>query len=158
MITFDRDGWRFTYRVAGVAIRDGRVLVQMEAKTGIWFLPGGRIEFGETAAESLKREMAEELGVDVGIGRLLWVIENLYGPPAALRHHEVGLYFMLNLSQRAPELRAERFFHEHDGVTLEFNWLPVESLDRMAFHPACLRAALRSLPARTEHIVQRDDS
>lgn len=64
MITFDRGNLRFSYRVAGVAIRDGKVLVQESLDGGFYFLPGGRAELQESAGETLRREMQEELHID----------------------------------------------------------------------------------------------
>ncbi|HKV58574.1 MAG TPA: NUDIX domain-containing protein, partial [Ktedonobacteraceae bacterium] len=74
MITFDRGNLRFSYRVTGVAIRDGKVLLQKPVEGGFCFLPGGRAELQESAGETLRREMQEELHVDVTVGRLLWVV------------------------------------------------------------------------------------
>jgi 8-oxo-dGTP pyrophosphatase MutT (NUDIX family) len=54
---------------------DDRVLlVRFEFPTGTrWALPGGGLETGETAADALHRELAEEVGlVDVMIGPLIW--------------------------------------------------------------------------------------
>ena len=41
----------------------GRILLLRET-TGLWDLPGGRLEHGETLAEGLRRECLEEMGVD----------------------------------------------------------------------------------------------
>src|SRR5205809_8014346 len=56
--------------VSGVLTRRGAVLVEKrraddEADPGLTFLPGGRVESGESLAQALRREMREELGITV---------------------------------------------------------------------------------------------
>lgn len=41
-----------------------------------WVLPGGKIDFGESIEEALKREVMEEIGIEVKVGRLLGVFEH----------------------------------------------------------------------------------
>lgn len=53
--------------------RDGAVLLAQDAK-GVWELPGGRINFGETPEEAAKRELMEELHIpptQVALGKPL---------------------------------------------------------------------------------------
>jgi 8-oxo-dGTP diphosphatase len=48
---------------------DGRVLVQQRASgrhRGLWEFPGGKVEPGERLCAALARELAEELGIEVG--------------------------------------------------------------------------------------------
>ncbi len=60
----------------GAVITDGQgrlLLIKRghEPGAGLWSLPGGRVEPGETDAEALVREMREETGLAVRAGRLL---------------------------------------------------------------------------------------
>src|SRR6185312_1165200 len=54
---------------AAVVVRDGRYLVckrpAHKRHGGLWEFPGGKLEFGETHIGAARRELAEELGVQV---------------------------------------------------------------------------------------------
>jgi 8-oxo-dGTP diphosphatase len=53
---------------AAIFREDGRVLLALRARPrGVWSLPGGKCEPGETAAEAAMREAREELGVEIAI-------------------------------------------------------------------------------------------
>ncbi|NQZ59684.1 MAG: (deoxy)nucleoside triphosphate pyrophosphohydrolase [Lentisphaeraceae bacterium] len=58
---------------AGILRRGETMLIAQRAEAkhqGMWEFPGGKIEVGETAQESLRRELKEELAVDVVVGEL----------------------------------------------------------------------------------------
>lgn len=63
-------------KCAGAVVRDGegRVLLVRRANEpgrGLWSIPGGRVEEGESAREAAAREVREETGLDVEVGELL---------------------------------------------------------------------------------------
>ncbi|MER8084241.1 NUDIX domain-containing protein [Streptomyces sp. NPDC087532] len=64
--------------MTGIVIQDGRLLVLDQDTDGPrrWSLPGGKVENGETLQEALVREMWEETGAKVQVGRLLYVCDN----------------------------------------------------------------------------------
>ncbi|MEV0945664.1 (deoxy)nucleoside triphosphate pyrophosphohydrolase [Rhodococcus sp. NPDC049939] len=93
--------------VAAAIIVDGRLLLAQRTRppelAGLWELPGGKAEAGETARDALRRELREELGVEVTggdrigddvplpDGRVLraYRVELVSGTPVALDHAEV---------------------------------------------------------------------
>ncbi len=60
---------------AAVIERDGKILIAKrrigDRHGGRWEFPGGKIGFGETPEECLKRELKEELGVEAEIGEFI---------------------------------------------------------------------------------------
>ena len=60
--------------VAGVIFRGGRVLVARRARgelSGKWEFPGGKVEPGEEPRASLRRELQEELSINVSVGPMV---------------------------------------------------------------------------------------
>jgi 8-oxo-dGTP diphosphatase len=60
---------------AAVVIENGRLLLTRrppgDKLAGLWELPGGKVEAGESPQECLKRELLEELAMRAGIGEVL---------------------------------------------------------------------------------------
>ena len=69
--------YNFSVRVTGILIEDEQILVvkQKLSASRNWSLPGGRLERGETLEQALKREIKEETGFIVEIGRLLYICD-----------------------------------------------------------------------------------
>jgi mutator protein MutT len=67
---------------AGVVFRDGRVLItQRRAQDhlgGLWEFPGGKRHPGESYEDCLRRELMEELGIEVEVGERMAMITHDY--------------------------------------------------------------------------------
>ena len=104
--------------VAAAILRDGRVFCARRGPgmrhAGRWELPGGKVESGEGDPDALRRELVEELGVQVTVGALL--AENLHSYPSATVR--LVAYACALEGAGEPELR------EHD----EARWLAPEQL------------------------------
>ncbi|WP_338603789.1 NUDIX hydrolase [Sulfolobus tengchongensis] len=64
--------------VGCLVISDNKVLLvkrKNPPNTGLWAIPGGKVEYGETLEEALKREMKEETGLEVTIGNLVSIVQ-----------------------------------------------------------------------------------
>lgn len=157
MIVVDKDRQRFIYRIAGLAIQDGFVLVHQGEGDDHWSLPGGRAEVGESAAQTLTREMQEELGARVGVLRPLWLAENFFAY-GARDYHEVGLYFLMTFLEAGPVMRSDGPFFGLDRESrLTFRWVPADaaSLSALPLLPSFLQPALTNPPESLQHIVHR---
>jgi 8-oxo-dGTP diphosphatase len=127
-----------TVVVGAALVHDGRLLVQQRAfppdVAGLWEVPGGRVEDGETDAEGLRRECREELGVEVVVG-------DRVGPEVRLPNGMLFRVYAVTLADgmkpRPVEHRALRWVTETELDALD--WLPADR----AFLPD-LRARLRA--------------
>ncbi len=69
--------------VGAVLVDDqGRVFLarrgpRAKNERGLWEFPGGSVEFGGTLAAALRREMAEEYGIEIAVGELLDVVDHI---------------------------------------------------------------------------------
>jgi 8-oxo-dGTP pyrophosphatase MutT (NUDIX family) len=123
VIRFDDGGRRFNYRIVGVAIHDGLVLLHRAGDEPFWTLPGGRAEMGEAAEQTIRREIREELSTDVEVLRLLWLVENFFDYDG-VSYHELALYFLIRFPPDSAPL-TQNAFESTDGETkLHFNGIP----------------------------------
>ncbi len=67
---------------AGIIFRGGKLLITQRHEDshlgGLWEFPGGKREAGETFEECLVRELGEELGADITVGRFLERVTHEY--------------------------------------------------------------------------------
>lgn len=114
-----------TIEVVAAVIRKGSTCLATQRGygefEGLWEFPGGKIEPGETHQVALKREIQEELGIDITIGELLCTTEYDY-PSFHLRMH----CYLCSLATDNIELR------EHKSA----RWLTAETLDTIKWLPA----------------------
>lgn len=155
MIRLRRGEQVFIQRVAGIAVRRGRILLHKEAGAPYWSLPGGRTHLGEPSPDTLRREMREEIGVDVEVGPLAFVIENFFRERDVV--HELGLYYRMTLPEDFPEEGPLADFEGSEpACRLVFRWFRRADLESVPVYPTFLRQALKKLPAHPVHVVHRD--
>ena len=90
---------------------------------GEWDIPGGSLQFGESLHECLNREIKEETGLTVQIGRLLYADTNIV-PPSA---HSVGLAYLCHADTNVVTLS-----HEHT----DYLWATQEQFRERVSKPA----------------------
>jgi ADP-ribose pyrophosphatase len=90
--------------VGAIIVEQDRVLLLKrlkEPEAGYWSIPGGAVDFGETIEDALKRELKEELSVDVKIIKLLGVTNHIL-PEAEI--HWVSPVFLVEVLSGNPKI------------------------------------------------------
>jgi ADP-ribose pyrophosphatase YjhB (NUDIX family) len=137
----------FNLRVAAVITRGDQVLLCTVDGLGYWFLPGGRVRFGEPSEAALARELAEELGHDLPPGPLALVAENIFRKQSL--EQEIGLYYRITWPD--PLDPGDLYGGTESGHT--FRWVPVRELGSVDFRPAGLIPVLPDLTGTLRHVV-----
>lgn len=141
------DFTEYDTRLASYAVivdEQDRILLALfnQGPTPEWTLPGGGVELHETVEEATVRELREETGYDVQLGRLLgvdsWVIpveERLHPTDRPLKSVRV----LFEATVMGGELT-----HELDGTTDEARWIPLGEVPDLP-HVRIVATALRLL-------------
>jgi 8-oxo-dGTP pyrophosphatase MutT (NUDIX family) len=161
MVTFKKGHVKFIYRVAAVIIDQNRVLLHRAEGDSFWALPGGKPEMMEISSDALQRELREELGTEVQIERLLWLVENFFTYHKR-DHHEIGFYFLAHLPQGSPFLASEgpfngiERFETKESFRLIFQWFSLDpySMKKVDIRPAFLNENLLHLPDHIQTLNQ----
>jgi len=156
MITFDIGNTRFNFRTVGIALDGDRILIHKALKDDFWALPGGRVEMLESAEDALKREMYEELEVEVQVERLVWIVENFFELDGK-SYHELAFYFLMTFPPGCHLYKNdEPFLIDDGGVKFAFEWHLLGNLEHIRLYPTFLKSGLNSIPKTVEHIVHTD--
>ena len=126
--------------VGAVVWDGGRVLLERRGRPpaqGIWALPGGLIEVGETAVDAVRREVREECNIDVTVGPLLGLFEPIdRDPDNRVRYHFVVIDFLAYTNDRHPQAGDD---------AAELCWAAPGELDRFDLQPATRAMIERAL-------------
>lgn len=159
-ILFHTDVFVFSYRVAGVLLRDGKILLQKPTNDSGFALPGGHVEFGETTARTLEREFREELGADIAVGDLKWVAE-IFFPWGSKPCQQICLYYEVHLKDEA-QIPLDGVFigderMEGQNFKIQFHWMPVDKLGQIEVYPTNIVELLQRFRGGIQHFIYREE-
>lgn len=131
-------------RVSAILRRENRILLVRHEKPGreYWLLPGGGLKTGETILEALRRELAEEVGLDedLALEGPVAIAESI-SPAGWPAKHVVHIVFAGHLGGRSLErvTSVDAAIHNH-------RLFDVEELAALAVHPPIQRFLARWQP------------
>ena len=130
--------------VSAVVVRGDRVLVGRRRGAhgaGTWAFPGGKLEAGESPEEAVRRELAEETGLQADdVAAITWTSDVMAGAQGGL--HFITLHHLVTVGPGEPELREP---DKTDG----WRWTALAEMPRPVFAPAASLLATGWVPPRS---------
>jgi len=139
-------------RVAALIVTDrGLLLVrQRRLDRTYWLLPGGGVKFGESLAQALRRELLEELRLEIEPGRPLALVEAISGDMARYAKHVVHVIVQATLNDATAPVRLGE-----DPAVLEARYFTREALHELTVRPSIgpfLEACCEALPHQMQYL------
>ena len=131
------------FRAGAVIVKDEKILLmnqylgprEQEGKGAedFYTLPGGSWEIGETIEQTCKREIKEECGIDINVGKLIFYIDT----ESRLAFYFVGETAETKIALGGPE--KDRM-SDHEKYSVE--WVELEKLKDLTFIPVPAKDAV----------------
>lgn len=123
-------------RAAVIICHDNQVLMVQHQKNGhrYWLLPGGGVEYGESAVDCAKRELTEETNLQVKVGQLAFVSETI--APDKSRH-------VLHLVFHA-EITGGHLHVGDEPRLYAAEFVPIDQLANLTIHPPIAEFIVRA--------------
>lgn len=139
-------------RVGAIIMKDNKFLMVGNDRQEYLYSVGGRIKFGETAEEAVRREVFEETGVRMEVDRLGFIHENYFYGDYEMKQdkliYEVSYFFYMKVPDDF-QPKCESF--TDDKFKEKLIWVTAES--KMVYYPEFFRTELKNPQNFVKHIV-----
>ncbi|MCU4706597.1 NUDIX hydrolase [Mycoplasma sp. CSL7503-lung] len=121
---------KFKLRVGAILIHENRLLVAYDDENNYYqYLPGGKVDFGESFEECIKRELKEELDLNVNSLQEFCLYEGFFFNKYVKKDfHEISMYYLVK-SNIEPWFNQEDVVFYEENRKLTFKWIEIEKLD-----------------------------
>jgi len=148
--------WLFTseqatcnFRSAGILIHDEKIFLQREQDGNEFAIPGGTVQIGETAEESVVTAYLSETGVDIKVDRLIWV-EEIFWEWNEKATQSLCFYFLISANEmdlvQMPNCQL-------GNEKIVFEWVALDKLTDLTVYPKFAKDKLQNLSNYIEHFV-----
>ena len=146
---------KFNYRVCAIILHNDKILAMHDERSPYFYLPGGRVNMGETAEHAIIRELEEELDIKARIIRPLWLNQGFFTEDVDhLNYHELCVYFLIDISETDLLERGFRFVLSENDHVHTFEWLAFDRLEEEYVYPTFLQTEIFHLP---KHLTLRTE-
>ncbi|MFY9188818.1 MAG: NUDIX hydrolase [bacterium] len=125
--------------VGAVIVRGNSILLIQRGKPpaqGLWSLPGGKVELGETLEAALRREIKEECNLDIEVGPPIAVLDSIFrDEKGQVLYHYTLVDFWVNKMEGklvcSSDAQQARFVPRAELISLELTGGLLPLLDRL---------------------------
>ena len=134
-------GGLVSIRVGAIIKKGDKFLMVEDRYRNNFFSVGGRVKFGETAEEAVRREVFEETGVDLEVERLGFVHENYFYEVAPANFGKLVYQIELYYYMKTPSDFEPKSMAFDDGKSKErLSWISAD--EKRGIFPAFFRTEL----------------
>ena len=154
-IQFSTDGGMFNVRVAGICVKENKIILSKMESDDFWVFIGGKVRFGESTDEAILREYREETGAQLHVDRLLSVTENFFSYMDRPWHQYLFYYLLRDDDESLKLFDGEREISDHHDI--KYRWFDLSELDNVVIKPDCSAEIVRNMSNDIRHLINRDE-
>ncbi len=124
---------------AYVEDNQGRVLLIRRADNGLWALPGGGMEPGETVSGCAIREVREETGIEIEVAGLVGIFSN---PRHVVAYPDGEVRQAFSICLRAQAIDGTIRISDE---SIQVDWIPRDQIPQLDMHPEIRRRIERAI-------------
>ena len=146
-ISLSEEGFKLNYRTAAIVTCGDKILLQRGSDVDFWNMPGGRVKFGESSFDALKRELKEELDFELDDAKLIAYCENFF-PFGDKNYHELLTVYRFELPKENPIAKMGTFY-ALDNFNVIYGWFKKDEIKNIK----CLPEIIYSLVEKTDENI-----
>lgn len=141
-ITIDVEDYKLNVRAAGIMIHNGKILAHKDINSDHYALIGGRVEIGENSADTIKREIKEEIGKEIEITGYIATVENFFKMKGK-KYHEIMFVHKIEFINEEDKKIEDTLKNVEGKDYLQYEWLDIEKIDKYPILPSIVKEILK---------------
>ncbi|EFR45236.1 NUDIX hydrolase [Streptococcus pseudoporcinus] len=134
-------------RATAILVRNGQIFLTRDSKDRYYPI-GGAVHVGERTETAVSRETMEELGIEIIVEKLAFIVENHFWDEG-IYWHNIEFHYMVAPSQE-PDL------HLQEGTKIQLcEWIDINRLSEIDLVPEFLKDKLPNWDGQLKHIINQ---
>lgn len=144
-----KQGQVFGVRATALIMKKQQLFLSYREENQAYYTIGGAIQVGESTEAAVVREVKEELGIEVAVRQLAFIVENEFtvvDKGETINFHNIEFHYIVEPMEETPSQMIE------DDCSAPCYWIGVDSLVNLDVRPTFLKTALPNWSGAIEHI------